>query len=82
MTAWLAAAGSKNRVNDSPALPVTLGAKVLFDLVTAAELAREEWNENQALCPYCQVATLCSLVSAVLIIPETTQALRKLFQQD
>jgi len=47
-------------------------------LAHCAELAREEWNENKALCAYCQVATLCSILSVALAVPEMRRAIRTL----
>ena len=76
VTAWLAAAGGKDRARDQPILPIVMGLKILGDAAVAVELGREEWQENKALCAYCQVATLCSLVSVALALPETRQALR------
>jgi uncharacterized membrane protein len=40
------------------------------------ELSREQWRENKALCTYCQIAGLCSIVSAVLAYPEVSKAVR------
>ncbi len=76
VTAWLAAAGGKDRARDQPILPIAMALKVVGDAVVAVELGREEWQENKALCAYCQVATLCSLVSVALALPETRRALR------
>jgi len=76
VTAWLAAAGGKDRARDQPILPIAMGLKILGDAAVAVELGREEWQENKALCAYCQVATLCSLVSVALALPETRRALR------
>jgi len=77
-TAWLAAAGGKDRAADLPLLPVVMGLKILGDAATAVELGREEWQENKALCAYCQVATLASLASIPLAFPETRRAIRTL----
>lgn len=77
-TAWLAAAGGKDRASDLPLLPVMMGLKILGDAATAVELGREEWRENKALCAYCQVATLASLASIPLAFPETRRALANL----
>ncbi|MBW4489812.1 MAG: hypothetical protein KME12_18675 [Trichocoleus desertorum ATA4-8-CV12] len=55
-----------------------MGAKILIDTLVAAELAREEWSENKAFCEYCQVATLCSLASLALAVPEVTTAVQTL----
>jgi hypothetical protein len=57
ITAWLASAGGKNRAQNSPWLPIAIAGKMM-DSLLSAELAREEWSENEALCAYCQVATL------------------------
>ena len=56
-TAWLAGTGGAKRSEERPYLSLLMGAKILLDMVSAAELAREEWNENKKLCPYCQTAT-------------------------
>jgi uncharacterized membrane protein len=79
VTAWLAGAGGKNRATQTPLLPVALGLKTVLDTATAVELGREEWQENKALCAYCQVATICSVVSVALAAPEALRAAKKLF---
>lgn len=75
-TAWLAAAGGDKRAEENPGLPLAMTGKILSDVAVAAELGREEWAENKALCFYCQIATLCSLVSLILAFPETMKAWR------
>lgn len=77
-TAALAAAGPEDRAERTPLLPVALAAKTLFDVATNLTLAREEWQENKALCAYCQTASVLSLASAVLAMPEAARALRAL----
>lgn len=81
ITAWLAAAGGLDRARRNPLLPIAMGIKILIDVVTNLELAREEWNENKAFCEYCQVATVCSLTSLVLAAPEVIAATRALLGQ-
>jgi uncharacterized membrane protein len=78
VTAWLAGAGGKDRATQIPAVPVALGLKTVLDTATAVQLGREEWNENKALCAYCQVATICSVVSVVLAAPEALRAAKNL----
>lgn len=75
VTAWLAGAGGKDRADTLPLLPVAMALKVLGDAAFAVELGREEWQENKALCAYCQAATLVSLVSLALVVPETRRAI-------
>lgn len=78
LTAALAAAGGKDRTRDNPALPLATAAKALYDLVTCLRLAREEWQENRALCSWCQVATGITAVTAALTLPEAGKAARAL----
>ena len=79
ITAWLAGAGGKDRAERTPWLPVALAAKVLADAAFAVKLGQEEWAENKALCWYCQSATLASLASVPLALPEAARGLRRLF---
>lgn len=74
MTAWLAGMGGMNRAETSPFLPIVTALKAAGDAGVALELAREEWAENQALCAYCQAATLASIAAAVIAAPEAIKA--------
>ncbi|MBT2559383.1 vitamin K epoxide reductase family protein [Hymenobacter sp. ISL-91] len=78
LTAALAGAGGLTRATDKPLLPVAMGAKVLFDVLNTVKLGREEWQENKALCFYCQVATVASVASLALAVPEALEGLKKL----
>ncbi len=53
-------------------------AKVFGDAFFALKLGQQEWQENRALCWYCQSATLASLASAALVLPEAGKVLRNL----
>lgn len=81
ITAWLAGAGGKDRARTTPWLPVAMGAKILADIGTNLQLAREEWAENKALCAYCQSATVVSIASAALAIPEVSKAVQRIFEK-
>lgn len=81
LTAWLAAAGGKNRADKSPWLPIAMGAKILADIGTNLQLAREEWAENKAFCAYCQTASALSIASAVLAVPELSKAVRNVLEK-
>lgn len=78
ITALLAGAGGISRAKENPWLPIAMAGKVLTDCIVSLELAREEWNENKALCAYCQVATLASLASLALSLPELLTATQTL----
>lgn len=78
VTAILAGAGGRERAREHPWLPVALAAKTLYDSYVALKLAREEWADNRALCGYCQAATLASLASVALALPEAVGAVGRL----
>lgn len=80
VTAGLAAAGGEDRARDEPWLPVAMAAKTAYDVATNLRLAREEWKDNQALCAYCQTATLVSVASLLLALPEAGRGLRRLLR--
>ena len=82
VTAALAAAGGKERARDNPKLPVAAAAKAGYDLATALRLAREEWDENKALCSWCQLATLTSAATFALLLPEAARAVRGAFASE
>ncbi|CAN5152958.1 hypothetical protein BH09BAC4_BH09BAC4_24840 [soil metagenome] len=81
VTAILAGAGGKNRAQTNPVLPIAMGIKTLADTALNLKLAREEWQDNKALCFYCQTATVVSAVSAALAVPEAVKAVRKLLDR-
>lgn len=78
LTALLAGAGGERRARTLPWLPLLMGAKIAFDVVTAFTLAGEEWAENKALCAYCQAATVASVASLAVAVPELLAAARQL----
>jgi uncharacterized membrane protein len=43
-----------------------------------AKIAYEEWDENKALCAYCQAATAASVASLAIAMPELLRAARQL----
>lgn len=75
VTAMLAAAGGKDRAQEQPMLPLAMGAKLLYDVMTTVRLGQEEWQENKALCIYCQAATVATLAAAALAFPEVMHAI-------
>ncbi len=78
LTAWLAAAGGLDRARRNPFIPIAMGVKLVLDTAVSGKLAQEEWSENKAFCEYCQVATVCSIASLVLAVPEILAAIRTL----
>jgi uncharacterized membrane protein len=75
VTALLAGAGGRDRAQQVPWLPIALTAKTLYDAGVTVKLAKEEWEDNRALCAYCQTATIASFASAMLSLPEAAEAL-------
>lgn len=78
LTAWAASAGGQDRASHHPVLPLLMTAKVATDVVTNLSLVREEWGDNKALCAWCQTATLASVASLALAVPEAGRAWRRL----
>ncbi len=78
VTAALAGAGGKDRARQNPALPIAASAKAGYDFAIALTLGREEWQDNKALCSWCQIATLISAASFALTVPEAVRAARQI----
>ena len=74
LTAALFAAGGRDRARQNPMLPLAAAAKAAYDLVTCLRLAREEWQQNEALCSWCQAAALLSAATLALRLPEARAA--------
>lgn len=81
LTAWAAAAGGKDRAETNPALPIAMGLKTIADTATNLTLAKEEWQENKAFCAYCQTASVLSMASVALAVPEMVRAFRNVFRR-
>ncbi|MCC3160269.1 vitamin K epoxide reductase family protein [Hymenobacter sp. 15J16-1T3B] len=79
LTTALASAGGKDRALMKPWVPLAMGAKLLGDVLTNLTLAREEWQENKALCFYCQTANVLSVASLALAVPEVVRAAKNAF---
>ncbi|UOG73011.1 vitamin K epoxide reductase family protein [Hymenobacter tibetensis] len=82
LTACLAGAGGLHRASQQPALPVAMGLKTLFDTLTTVKLGQEEWKDNKALCFYCQVATVASVASLALAVPEAVKGFKNLLGKE
>ena len=78
VTMGLAAMGGKDRVKQQPWIPLLLAAKVGFDTFQAVRLYVNQLTRQKALCPYCIVAALSTVISTPLVIPEASAALRAL----
>ena len=76
VTAWLASAGGPDRAERKPWLSIATAGKAVFDAGLCLSLAKKEWQENRALCAYCQAATVASLVTVATTLPEAIQAVR------
>ena len=81
VTALLAGAGGEDRADRAPWLPIAAFAKAAYDVALAGKLAQEEWRTNRALCAYCQGATLASVATAAVLLPEALRAAGNLLGQ-
>lgn len=78
LTIAFAAAGGADRAREQPALALAATAKAAFDLATCAKLAQEEWAENHKLCSWCQIATLASVATFAVLLPEARRAIQNI----
>jgi hypothetical protein len=78
LTAILAGAGGRRRTKDLPLVPIMMAAKTVYDAGLAVKLGTEEWREKRLLCGYCQTATIASLITVALAMPEAIDAARNL----
>lgn len=74
LTAMAIAAGGAARSSQNPALPLVASGKALFDVVICGALAVAEWRENRKLCSWCQIATVLSVATLALSLPEARRA--------
>lgn len=78
VTALLAALGGPDRATAQPWLPLALAGKVLFDLAQAGRLTWNELTEQHALSAWSLLTAGATCVTAVLVVPETRTALKRL----
>ena len=77
-TAVLATMGTVDRARTAPWIPLLLAAKVGADTVSALFLTAEQATRHREYCAWCLVATVASMASLPLVIPEARAALRHL----
>jgi uncharacterized membrane protein len=77
-TAVLATMGTVDRPDARPWLPLALAAKVAADALFGLFLTAEQASKHREYCSWCLVATLTSLVSVPLVVPEARQAWRRI----
>ncbi|MGI8644265.1 MAG: vitamin K epoxide reductase family protein [Thermomicrobiales bacterium] len=78
VTAALAAAGSYDRSDTRPALPLALAAKVGFDAAISGKLTLDQWTKHKAWCFWCLTASAATLASVPRVVPEARAALKSL----
>lgn len=76
-TLALAAAGGKNRVIETPWLPLALAAKVAFDTAQAARLTLDQATKEKAFCSYCLIAAGATFATLPHVLPEARAAWRR-----
>ncbi|GAC1357026.1 MAG: hypothetical protein PVS3B1_05260 [Ktedonobacteraceae bacterium] len=78
ITMGLAAMGGPGRAEEQPWLPLVLAAKIAFDASQAVRLFFDQKTKYHAFCSYCLLASVTTLASIPLVIPELCTALRHL----
>lgn len=77
-TLALAAAGSPERHETRPWLPLAMAAKVAGDAAGGAYLTLEQITKHRAVCTYCAAAAAASVAMVPLALPEARAAWRSL----
>lgn len=78
VTMGLAAMGGQDRARKQPWIPLTLAAKVAFDLSQAIRLYFDQKSKYHAFCSWCLLAAGSTVVTVPLVIPETYAAIHQL----
>lgn len=81
ITAALAAAGGEDRATERPWIPLSLAAKVAFDVAQAGKLTLEQWTRHRAFCLWCLAAAAASFATAPLVVAEARAALHELLSE-
>ncbi|MGH2410521.1 MAG: vitamin K epoxide reductase family protein [Chloroflexota bacterium] len=79
-TTLLAAMGGPDRATARPWLPLALAGKAAFDVAQAGRLTLNEVRKQHALSAWSVVTAAATGATAVLVVPETRAALRRLSQ--
>lgn len=74
VTMLLAAMGEPKRHMTSPALPLALAAKSVFDASQAARLTLDQWTKHRAFCSWCLTAAAATFAVVPAAIPEAHAA--------
>lgn len=75
VTAWLAAAGSADRVRSQRWLPIALAGKVAIDSANGARLTVDQWTKHRKFCSWCLLGAAASWATIPFVIPEARAAL-------
>jgi uncharacterized membrane protein len=78
ITLALVAAGSEDRVESRPWLPLLAAAKVVTDALNGGYLFAEQVSRHRAICSWCTVAAAASVATVPLVLPEARRAWARL----
>jgi len=76
VTMALVGAGSSDRAQEKPWLPLLAAAKVVSDAANGGYLFAEQVTKHKKLCSWCTVAAVASIASVPLVLPEAVKAWR------
>ncbi len=78
ITIALVGAGSGDRAQDKPWLPLLAAAKVVSDALNGSYLFVEQVTKHGKLCSWCTATAAASLASVPFVLPEALNAWRTL----
>lgn len=76
ITIALVGAGSADRAQDKPWLPLLAAAKVVSDALNGSYLFAEQVTKHGKLCSWCTIAAAASLASVPFVLPEAVKGWR------
>lgn len=74
----LLGAGTQDRAQDKPWLPLLAAAKALGDAANAAYLFVEQVSKHRRVCSWCTLAAVANVATVPLVLPEARRAWRSL----
>jgi hypothetical protein len=81
VTALLAAAGSSERAENRPWLPLLMFAKLGYDVYRSAERSRRQWQRYGEVSPWTLVAATSAFAALPLAFPEAGEGLQNLVRR-
>lgn len=74
VTLTLIGAGTEERAQEKPWLPILAAGKVISDAASGSYLFVEQVSKHRRICSWCTITALASLATVPLVLPEAKSA--------